>query len=190
MNRLFILLFAVALNQSARAQTEGPNVTVDSPVHRNQHHIPEDASVMMADGKSRKVSEVAPGDPVKCIKAGVVATTHIRQVNHLKRSRRWLTALYLRPVEKKNVNRTVWPMVPAVLLEAAPTLSVTTHSGTKTISQLRKGDVLYRYEPATQQVSAWEVGIVKRKSRRAESLYALVTENGAFLFENMVAIEQ
>jgi len=189
-HKLFILLFTIALSSHAEAQIKTPAAATEPLTQRNQHHVPEDASVIMADGSPRKISDVAPGDPIKCIKAGVVATTHIREVDRLKRSKSWLTALYLRPVEDKKVNRSVWPLVPALLLEAAPTLSVTTPLGPKTIQELHKGDVLYRYDPATQQVSAWEVGIVKRKSRRAESLYTLVTENGGFLFENMVAMEQ
>jgi hypothetical protein len=104
-------------------------------------------------------------------------------------SKSWLTALYLRPVEDK-IDRTVWPLVPALLLEAIPTHSVETPSGHKTVAALRKGDVLYRYNPTTHQVSTWEVGIVKRKSRRAESPNLLGAENGGFLFENRVAMDQ
>lgn len=122
--------------------------------------------------------------------AGTVLTTDTRKADHPKKSKAWLTALYLRPVEEKVINRVVWPLVPARLLEAAPTLSVTTPSGPKTVSQLKKGDVLYRYDPASQQVSLWEVGIVQRKSRRAESRYTLVTGNDGFLFENRVAMDE
>jgi hypothetical protein len=186
--RFIISVFIFTLSLYAQAQAQA--LTDATPAHRNQHYVSEDASVVMADGSPRKISELVPGDPIRCIKAGMVATTRIREVDHLKRSKSWLTALYLRPVEKKVANQVIWPLVPALLLEAAPTLSVTTPLGPKLIGELRKGDVVYRYDPATQNVGAWEVGIVKRKSRRTESLYSLVTENGAFLLENMVALEQ
>ena len=107
------------------------------------------------------------------------------------RSTLWLTALYIRPAEDKPVDRTMWPLVPALLLEVDPTLFVSTPTGPKPIAALRKGDVLYRYNPITRQLSAWEVGIVKRKSRRAESPYSLVTENGGFLSSlSRVALEK
>lgn len=161
MNRFLILGLVFTLSLKARAQTE-----------------------------AAPAAKLAVGTPIRYSEMAMVATLPLPEMDHPRRSRSWLTALYLRPVEEKVVNRAVWPLVPALLLEADPTLSVTTSCGPKTVSQLKKGDVLYRYEPTTRQVSTWEVGIVKRKSRKAESRSALVTANGGFLFENRVAMDQ
>jgi hypothetical protein len=144
----------------------------------------------MADGKVKKVSELRAGEPIKCIKGGVVITNCVQKIDSTQNTNTWLTALYLRPVDEKAASRRSWPLVPAMVLETTPTLSVTTDAGSRMVSQLRKGDILYRYEPSTQQVTAWKVGIVQRKARKASTLYSVRTEQGSFLLENMITLDK
>ncbi len=144
----------------------------------------------MADGNFKKISEIKAGEPIRCVKAGQVITNCIRKVESVQNSGTWLTALYLKPVDEMSASRETWPLVPAYLFESAPTLSVTTPEGPKTIAELKKGDIMYRYEPATQQVSAWKIGIVQRKARHVRTLYSLVTEEGAYLLDNMIALDK
>ena len=104
------------------------------------------------------------------------------------RSNSWLTALYLRPVEQQATHPAPWPMVPALMLEGTPTQTISTAEGPRLVRELRKGDILYRYESSTQQVSAWEVRIVQRKARRTDVPYSLATtQKGTLRVERLLA---
>ncbi len=98
-----------------------------------------------------------------------VATSQVQKTKQTKGKADWLTALYLRPIEPAAANGENWPLVPAQLLEGPPTVCIDTPYGTKSLSQLKKGDLLYRYEVASQRMSTWEVRIVQRKARRADA---------------------
>lgn len=114
------------------------------------------------------------------------------QVKKAKRDRSrttWLTTLYLRPVEQSLNRGDHGPLIPAQMLEGHPTLCVETPSGPKTVSQLKKGDILYRYEHATQRLSVWEVRIVQRKAKRADLLYSAAKDGGFYPLERMVAVD-
>ncbi len=174
MGKLFILLTSLLFSFPTTAQTASilaDFTTSTIPIYSAHPQSFENPSTIQSAHRAREA---------------------VRQKDiHTKgRSTLWLTALYIRPAEDKPVNQTVWPLVPALLLEVNPALFVSTPTGPKTIGELRKGDVLYRYNSITQQLSAWEVGIVKRKSRRAQSRYSLMTENVGFIFETRVAMEQ
>lgn len=123
------------------------------------------------------------------VRTTAVATSQIKKAKRDKGKAAWLTALYLRPVEPAAASRENWPLIPAKLLEGLPTLCIDTPSGPKTVSQLKKGDVLYRYEPATQRVNAWEVRIVQRKARQVDVLYSMANEESTSLLENRVALD-
>lgn len=193
MSRLLTSFLLITLSLCTKAQglepTAADHLYADT-LAKPRYYFPEGLSITMADGKVKKVSELQAGEPIKCIKGGVVMTTCIQRIESTQNSNTWLTALYLRPVDERAASLDTWPLVPAMVLETTPTLSVTTQEGPKTISQLRKGDVLYRFEPSTQQVSAWKVGIVQRKARKANTLYSVVTDEGSFLLENMIALDR
>jgi len=113
------------------------------------------------------------------------------QVQKSKRKAAWLTALYLRPAEQSlNRDEQHGPLIPAQMLECVPTLCVETLSGPKTVSQLKKGDILYHIEPTTQRLSPWEVRIVQRKSRRAEGFNSAANDGGFYPLERMIAVER
>lgn len=187
MGKVSVLGLVFFISLSVQAQQTSP----DSAIKENtQFHFPENVTITMADGNGKRISEIKPGEPIRCVKGGKVTTNCIQKVESIENTGTWLTALYLKPVDEQAFSRDTWPLVPALLLESAPTLTVTTPDGPKTVSQLKKGDVLYRYEPTTQQISTWKVGIVQRKARRANTMYSLVTEEGSYLLENMVASER
>ena len=123
------------------------------------------------------------------VRTTAVAADQIQKAKRTKGRATWLTALYLRPVEPIADNHENWPLIPAKLLEGLPTLCIDTPGGPKTVSQLKKGDVLYHYEPTTQRVNAWEVRIVQRKARRVEGFYSMANEESTSLLENRVALD-
>jgi hypothetical protein len=170
MNKLILLIVLLSSGFLANAQQDTP---ADSVV---TFHFPENISITMADGNAKRISEIRPGESICSVKSGQVITDCISKVESIHSSGTWLTALYLKPVDEAAASRDTWPLVPAQLVETAPPLIVTTAKGPKKVSQLKKGDVLYRYEPATRQLSAWQVGIMQRKARWVNTLYALVTE--------------
>ncbi len=189
MHKLTFLIVMLSVGYAARAQQEAP--AASSPVDSvSKFHFPENIAVTMADGNTKRISEICPGESICSVKSGRVITDCIRKVESSHDSGTWLTALYLKPVDEAAASRDTWPLVPAQLVETAPTLTVTTTKGPKKVSQLKKGDILYRYEPATRQLSAWQVGIVQRKARWVNTLYALVTEEGSDLLENMIALDR
>ena len=187
---IFFFLFLVSVATQAQQPGVKAHTAIDPNATRAQFHFPGNVTITMADGHHKLISEIQAGEPIRCVKGGKVTTDCIQKVESIQNSGTWLTALYLKPVDELAFSRDTWPLVPALLLETAPTLTVTTPEGPKTVSQLKKGDVLYRYEPTTQQVSTWKVGIVQRKARRVNTMYALVTDEGAYLLENMVASEK
>lgn len=189
MSKYLVLLLSISLCPLLRAQESQSVDTLDGRCKPGGgYHFPADLSITMSDGHSKKVSEIRPGDPVRCIKSGVLATTLVREVERVNGTGTWLTALYLRPVDEQTLHQEDGPLVPAILLEASPTLSLTTPNGFRTVAQLKKGDILYRYEPATRQVSAWKVGLIHNKARRVTELYSFVTEEGSFLLGNRIAL--
>jgi hypothetical protein len=189
MHKLTFLIVLFTLGYAARAQQEA--TATPAPVDSvSQFLFPENIAVTMADGNAKRISDIRPGESICSVKSGRVITDCIRKVESSDSSGAWLTALYLKPVDEAAASRDTWPLVPAQLVETAPTLTVTTAKGPKRVSQLKKGDILYRYEPATGQLSAWQVGIVQRKARWVNTLYALVTEEGSDLLENMIALDR
>ncbi len=118
------------------------------------------------------------------------AVSQIQKAKRTKGKSNWLTALYLRSVEPTNTSHQDWPLIPAQLLEGHPALCVDTPDGPKMVSQLKKGDVLYRYEPATQLVGTWEVRIVQRKARRIDSIYLVESERSSSLVETGIALDR
>ncbi|TDB65969.1 hypothetical protein [Arundinibacter roseus] len=185
MGKLSLLLLLSAVFTSAAAQQNSPADSLNNTVTR--FHVPGDVTITMADGQGKKVSEIQAGEPIKCVREGLVQTSRICEVEQMTDSALWLTTLYLRPVDEAAASRSTWPLIPALMIETAPTALVTTPEGPRMISQLRKGDILYHVEPSTQQISTWKVGIVRRKSRQVSTLYSVVTEEGTYLLENLVA---
>lgn len=119
-----------------------------------------------------------------------VAASQVQNTKRTQGKAAWLTALYLRPVEQSAMSRENWPLIPAQLLEVFSTHSIETPDGLKTVSKLKKGDILYRCETATQRVVAWEVRIVQRKSRRVDALYSAAMDGGAYPLERIVAVDR
>lgn len=194
MNKYFACYFLVLMSLSVFAQEptlqKSPDVYQDTTANSSPHfYFHEDLTITMADGNTKKVSELRAGEPIKCVRKGIVTTTCIEKIEASRNSSAWLTTLYLRPVDEWTASQRTWPLVPALLLETTPTLHVKTQEGPKAISQLRKGDILYRHEPGNQRVVAWKVGIVRHRTRQVSTLYSLRTEEGSVLLENMIALE-
>ncbi|GAB2787102.1 hypothetical protein GCM10027275_34670 [Rhabdobacter roseus] len=150
--------------------------------------FPAYASVTMADGTSKPISKVCAGERIKCYYEGQLTTTHVKEVATAALTS--ITELYLRPVDEVTASRQSWPMVPALLLEATPNHPVQTLAGRKLVSELKKGDVLLRYEAATGLLSAWKVGLIQAKARPVATACTLRTEMGSFLVENLVVLDR
>lgn len=183
------LLSFTAMAQADKGATADskPGITrkVSAKEKKHYKYFCANAAVTMADGTVKPIREVKVGEKVKTCHAGKSIATEVKEVEVYRHPNSALTAVYLRPLNE-TVARETWPLVPAVLLEAAPHHQVTTDKGNKTMKQLSRNDVLYHYEPSTGQVSSWKVGIVHTNARKVETAYNLTTEDGSYLIENVL----
>jgi hypothetical protein len=154
------------------------------------YYFPGYVSVTMADGSTRPISAVRHGDEVRCYQNGRFGTSRVQQVEVQEGTCTPVTELYLRPVDERAAGQSTWPLVPALLLEAAPTRAVQTDAGPKAVQELVKGDVLYHFEAATGVASAWKVRIIQASVRSLDKGYSLITDAGSFLVENLVVLNR
>jgi hypothetical protein len=147
-------------------------------------YFADNASVTMADGSIKSISEIKIGEDVKTCRNGKTDTTQVKQVDFFEKPSSLLTAVYLRPT--RSIDPDNEQLVPALLLEATPHHRVQTAHGKKKMKRLGKDDILFRYEPATGNVSTWKVGLIHTKARRVSKAYNIETEEGTYLVGNMV----
>jgi hypothetical protein len=194
MQKKFFVLFLTMVSFSVMAQTESINNKVETEEtfkvctkHKKRYkYFSENAPVTMADGSVKTMSEVKVGDYVQTYRKGKSMITKVKQVDIYNYPSSALTAVYLRPVNETTASNSEVKFVPALLLEATPYHHVQTDRGRRSIRSLSKKDVLYHYEQATGQLSAWKVGVIQENARRVNRAYNLSTEDGTYLVENMV----
>jgi hypothetical protein len=189
-----IIPFLTLVSFGVLAQTENINQgkvkteeTTKVCVKKKKHYtyFSGNAPVTMADGSVKIMADVRVGEFVQTWRKGKSMITQVKQVDVYNYPSSSLTAVYLRPVNEVTVSASD-KLVPALLLEATPYHHVQTDKGKKRIKNLSKKDVLYHYEPATGELSAWKVGVIKENARTVNKAYNLETEQGTYLVENMV----
>jgi hypothetical protein len=153
---------------------------------KNKHYqyFSDNASVTMADGSSKVISDIKIGENIKTCRNGKTMTTQVKQVEVFEKPTSSLTAVYLRPADRHHDDNQ--PLVPALLIEATPHHMVQTGRGKKKMKKLVKNDILFHYEPKTGVVSNWKVGLIKTKVRKVNKAYNIETEEGTYLVANMV----
>jgi len=187
--RIAICMFAF-ISGNVMAQNVGSEITRSEPTHKffkknkRYKYFSDNASVTMADGSVKAISEVKIGENVKTCRNGKTITTQVKQVEIFEKPSSLLTAVYLRPAEQPKYTNA--PLVPALLLEATPHHLVQTSHGKKKMKELSKNDILIHYEPETGVVSSWKVGLIHTKARRVSKAYNLETVDGTYLVANMV----
>jgi len=147
-------------------------------------YLSDSASITMADGSIKAISDVKVGENVKTCRNGKSVVTQVKQVEVYDSPNSPLTAVYLRPVYEVKAEHS--RLTPALLLEATPHHLVQTNKGKKRMKELSKNDVLYHYEPATGVVSTWKVGVIQTNARKVSKAYNLETVEGTFLVGNMI----
>lgn len=180
---LFISVFNLFATSGIRAESPGSKPFHFFRKHKGGRFFSANAAVTMADGSIRRIADIKAGEHVQTCKGGKSTTTEVKHVDVYDKPASALTAVYLKPADKKADQKT---MVPAILLEAAPQHYVQTRHGKKRMSKLAKNDILYRYEPLTGVVSSWKVGAVQENARKVSKAYNLETADGTFLVGNVV----
>jgi ribosomal 50S subunit-recycling heat shock protein len=188
---LTLLCFA-ATAQSENSKNEKPRVSHKASIkdRKRYKYFCANATVTMADGTRKPISDVKVGEKVKTCHKGKSMATKVKEVEVYTHPDAALTAVYLRPAEETMARGETWPLVPALLLEATPHHQVQTNKGNKTMKQLSKNDILYHYEPETGEVSGWKVGVVQTNARKVNTAYNLTTEEGSYLVENMIVLNK
>lgn len=188
---LVLLSFAAAAQQQKNKNEKRKILGKVSAKDKKQYkYFCANATVTMADGTFRPISDVRVGEKVRTCHKGKSISTKVKEVEVYNNPDAALTAVYLRPEKETMVRGEAWPLVPALLLEATPHHQVQTNKGNKTMKQLSKNDILYHYEPQTGEVSGWKVGVVQTNARKVSLAYNLTTEEGSYLVENMIVLDK
>ena len=149
-----------------------------------------DSPVTMADGSTKKIADIATGDVVLGYNARTktLTPTPITRIDTHQGSFT-LAGVWLSPVNELTADTRPFP-APPVLLEATANHPIQTATGKKALGSLAPGDVLYRYDPATNALAAYRVVQVEKATRAVEKVYNLVTEAGAYLVGEMVVLDK
>ena len=150
-----------------------------------------DAPITMADGTSKKISEINIGDVVLGydVKTKALTPTYVTNVTiHGNRDFR-LVGAWLSPSSELTADTRTTLTAP-ILLEATANHPVLTATGKKALGDLKTGDVLYRYDPAMNAVAAFNVVQLEKGIRSVKTVYNLSTESGAYMVGETVVLDK
>lgn len=150
-----------------------------------------DAPVTLADGSAKNISEIAAGDVVMGYSAQTKTfspTTVTKVAQHTNRDFA-LTGVWLSAINEITADTRTAPPAPT-LLEATANHPVLTATGRKALGDVKSGDVLYRYERGTNQVTGYRVVQVEQTTRSVKTVYNLTTESGAYLVGETVVLDK
>ncbi|GAB3945058.1 hypothetical protein GCM10028805_13530 [Spirosoma harenae] len=149
-----------------------------------------DAPVTMADGSSKAISELTTNDVAMGYntQTKTIAPTHVTRVD-THTGKFTLAGVWLAPVNELTAdNRSA--LTAPVLLEATANHPVMTATGRKELGHVKAGEILYRYDAATQQAVAYKVVRIESSVRSVEKVYNLATESGAYLIGEIVVLDK
>lgn len=149
--------------------------------------FPANAQVSLANRQTKSIQDIKPGDVVMAYDNGRMVTTQVREVQVHEAQDFAITAVWLTAGEEVTASTQASLQAP-MLLEATANHPVLTATGQKPLGDLRKGDVLYRYDEASTSVVAWTVADVRAGARTVKTVYNLVTEQGSFVISDFVVL--
>ncbi|MFC5412979.1 Hint domain-containing protein [Larkinella bovis] len=151
--------------------------------------FPADALVTLANRQTKAIQEVKPGDEVMAYdaKTRLLVPARVREVSIHEKPNLAIAGVWVIPAEEVSASLT---LTRPVLLEATANHPVQTATGAKKLGDLRRGDVLYRFDGATQAVSAWKVADVQSNVRSVNTVYNLVTDRGSYLVNDVVVLDK
>ena len=150
-----------------------------------------DAPVTMADGSSKKISEVIAGDNVLGYdaKTKTLAPTSVTRIDTHANREFALTGVWLVSVSELTADSR--PLLTApVLLEATPNHPVLTSAGKKALGDVKTGELLYRYDAMTNGVMAYKVVQTEKAVRSVTAVYNLATASGGYLVGDVVVLDK
>ena len=147
-----------------------------------------DAPVTLADGSSKKISEVAVGDVVMGYdaKTKACAPTHVTRVD-AHAGEFTLVGVWLAPVDELTADSQRVLTAPT-LLEATTNHPVLTATGRKALGNVKTGEVLYRSE--NNRVVAYKVAQTEKVIRSVKNVYTLTTQSGAYFVSGTVVLDK
>lgn len=149
-----------------------------------------DASVTLSDGSSKNISDVTPDDAVMSydVKTKTLMPTHVTRVD-THTGEFVLTGVWLTPVNELTADNRAALTAPT-LLEATANHPVLTAIGRKAMSDVKAGEILYRYDAATSSVVAYKVVRTESSIRSVKKVYNLATESGSYLVGDVVVLDK
>lgn len=150
-----------------------------------------DAPVTLADGSSKAISSIKAGDVVLGYdaKTKTLSPTTVTKVDTHRNGTFELAGVWLTSTTELTAdNRSV--LTAPTLLEATANHPVLTATGRKAVGDLKAGDVLYRYEAASNSVIAYNVVRTEKAVRSVKEVYNVVTESGAYLIGETVVLDK
>ncbi|MGV3558287.1 Hint domain-containing protein [Larkinella arboricola] len=151
--------------------------------------FPADAVVTLANRQTKAIQGVKAGEEVMAYdaKTRLLVPTRVQEVTVHEKPDLAIAGVWVVPVQEVSASVS---LTKPVLLEATANHPVQTAAGAKKLGALRNGDVLYRFEGATQSVSAWKVAAVQSTIRTVEKVYNLTTEKGSYLINDVVVLDK
>ncbi|KAA9346445.1 Hint domain-containing protein [Larkinella humicola] len=153
--------------------------------------FPADAVVTLADRQTKAIQDVKAGDEVLAYdaKTRLLVPARVQEVTIHAKPNLAIAGVWMTPVQDLSASNTA-ALTKPVLLEATANHPVQTATGTKKLGDLRNGDVLYRFDGATQTVSAWKVAAVQHTVRTVDKVYNLTTDKGSYLINDVVVLDK
>lgn len=150
-----------------------------------------DAPVTMADGSVKPISSLLVDEVVLGYnaKTKTLAPTRVSRVDAHTNTDFTLAGVWLAPVDALTADTRSHLAAP-ILLEATANHPVLTATGRKPLGEVTSGELLYRYNPATNSLSAQKVVRIEKAVRTVKQVYNLVTESGAYLIGETVVLDK
>ncbi len=173
----------------------GEKTTADDGSKKKEEYnfcFAADAPVTLADGSVRAISELRIGDLVKSRDVAtqtIIASPITRIDTHSGTENGFaLTGVWLEPTQELTAGLTK-PAAPT-LLEATANHPALTTTGRKALGDVKPGELLYRYEAATNTVTTCRVVRVETAHRTVNTVYNLVTAAGSYMVANQVVLDK
>ena len=149
-----------------------------------------DASVTLADGSSKNISDVTPDDAVMSynVKTKTLMPTHVTRVD-THAGEFALTGVWLTSMNELTADNRAALTAP-ILLEATANHPVLTATGRKALGDIKAGEVLYRYDASVGSTTAYKVVRTEQSIRSVKKVYNLATESGSYLVGDVVVLDK
>ncbi len=148
------------------------------------------APVSLAHGSEKAISQLQIGEQVNSYDAvtkTIMPSPITRIDTHRQADGFALMGIWV--VSTQPVTAGLTASASPELLEATANHPVLTTTGRKAIGDLKPGDLLYRYEAATNTTSTVRVVRVE-PTRTVNTVYTIATQNGNYLIENVVVLNK